>query len=119
MSLYVFWLRREPSIKYVYNCRGMGGWGHPKYVQLRTGVRVSILMCTYALTLSLLAALLSYNVLFGTRCLHKMFKDNRKHFKTNSSTRIVMCTNCLIISYILQSFPSKRGISATEMHYPK
>ena len=44
--------------------------------------------------------------------------DNTKPFKIHSSIRIVMCTNFIIISYILQSYPSKRAISVTAMHCP-
>ena len=54
MSLYVFWLRKGISIKYVCNWWGMGG--HPKCVQLRTegggGGEKSHLMFTYVLTIS-------------------------------------------------------------------
>ena len=35
ISLYVFWLRNRPLIKYVRNCWGDGH--HPKRAQLRTG----------------------------------------------------------------------------------
>ena len=44
---------------------------------------------------------------FSTRYLRKMPKDNKKPFKIHSSTRIVMCTNFLIFSYVLLSYPSK------------
>ena len=57
MSLYVFWLRKEISIKYVCNRWGMGG--HPKCIQLRTGGggggrggEESHVMLTYVLTIS-------------------------------------------------------------------
>ena len=59
-----------------------------------------------------------YQQMFATRYFRKMSKDNRKRFKIHSSTRIVMCTNFFIISYILQSYPSKGAASVTEMHYP-
>ena len=45
-------------------------------------------------------------------------KDNRRPCKIHSSTRIVTCANCLIISYILQRYPSRWAISITEMHCP-
>ena len=48
-----------------------------------------------------------YQQMFATRYFRKMSKDNRKRFKIHSSTRIVMCTNFFIISYILQSYPIK------------
>ena len=38
MSLYVFWLRKTPSIHHVRNWWGIErGRGHPKCVQLRVG----------------------------------------------------------------------------------
>ena len=52
----------------------------------------------------------------GTKCLQKIFKDNRKPFSIQSSTRLVTCTNFLFISYILQSYPSKWAILVTEIH---
>ena len=64
--LICFWLKKEPSVKYVRNCLG-DGEGHPKCVQMCTGGRgMSRLMCTYTLTLSrflFLAIFLSYSVL--------------------------------------------------------
>ena len=66
MSLYIFWLRKGPSIKYVRNWWGMEGVIQNPYscVQVKG---VSRLMCTYAFTLSLFmffVAFLSYSVLF-------------------------------------------------------
>ena len=54
--------------------------------------------------------------MFGTRCLRKMSKDNRKSFKIHSSTQIVMHK----FSYLVytKSYPSKWAISITEMHCP-
>ena len=54
--------------------------------------------------------------IFGTRCLRTMSKVNRKPFKIYSSTWIVMCTDFLIILYILQNYLSKWAISVSEMH---
>ena len=54
--------------------------------------------------------------MFGTTCIWKMSKDNRKFLKILTSTCIVMCTNFLIISHILQSYASKWAISVFEMH---
>ena len=56
--------------------------------------------------------------MFGTKSLRKKSKDNRKLFKINSGSRSIMCTNFSIISYILQSYPSKWAISVAEMHRP-
>ena len=56
--------------------------------------------------------------MFDLRYLPKMFEDNRKPFKIHSGMRIVMYTNFVIISYILQSYPSKWPISVAEMHCP-
>ena len=66
MSLYVFWLRKRPSIKYVRNWWGDGGSSKMRTTAYR-GRGVSRLMCTCALALSLLiflAAVLSYSGLF-------------------------------------------------------
>ena len=41
-----------------------------------------------------------------------------KYTALQLSQYIVMCTNFLIISYILQSYPSKWAISVNEMHCP-
>ena len=49
----------------------------------------------------------------------KMPKDNRKPFKIHSSTRIDICYFfIIIITYILQSYPSKWAVSVTEMYCP-
>ena len=71
MFLYVFWLRKGPSLKRVRNCwlmgGGGGGGGHPKYVQLRTegwGVTLYMYVRTYTISFHVLAAFLSYSVLF-------------------------------------------------------
>ena len=46
MSLYGFWMRKEPSMTQVRNW-----WDDPKCAQLLTGEGVFRLMCTYTLTL--------------------------------------------------------------------
>ena len=56
--------------------------------------------------------------MLSTRCLWKMFKDNRKSFKIHSSTWIVMWTNFHTFPYILQSNPSKWALLVTKMHCP-
>ena len=50
------------------------------------------------------------------KCFRKMTKDNRKPFKIYSSTQTIMSASFSISWYILQSYPSKWGVSATEMH---
>ena len=71
MFLYVFWLRKAPSLKRVRNCWIKGGCGgHPKYVQLRTeggGVTPYMYVRTYIISFHVLAAFLSYSVLFYLR----------------------------------------------------
>ena len=67
MSVYVFWLRKGLSIKYVGNWWGDAGGSYKIRTFAYSGKGVSRLICTYALTLSLvmfLAAFLSYSVLF-------------------------------------------------------
>ena len=54
--------------------------------------------------------------MFRTRCLWEISKYNRKPFIIHSSTRIVICTKFLIISYILQSYPRKWAILFIEIH---
>ena len=41
-----------------------------------------------------------------------------KYTASQLSQYIVMCTNFLIISYILQNYPNKRAILVNEMHGP-
>ena len=41
-----------------------------------------------------------------------------KYTASQLSQYIVMCTNFLIISYILQSYPNKRAILVNDMHGP-
>ena len=51
MSLYVFWLRKGPSTKYIHNCWDNGGY--PKCVQLRTrGGVVTPYVCARTYTIS-------------------------------------------------------------------
>ena len=66
MSVYGFWLRKGPSIKYMHHWWWGEGVIQNAYNCVQ-GEGVSQLMCTYASTLSpfmLLAAFLSYSVLF-------------------------------------------------------
>ena len=59
MSLYVFWLRETPSVKYMRNWWGEGeegerhGEGYPKCIQLRTeggGVTLNVYVHTYIIS---------------------------------------------------------------------
>ena len=63
----LFWLRKGASIKYVRNWKLVGGGGHPKCIQLRTriaGVTPHVYVRTYTISFLVLAAFLSYSVLF-------------------------------------------------------
>ena len=90
MVLFVFWLRVRPSIKYLNNWGNeagssemcTGGYG---------GRRVSRLMCTYALTLSLFI-LLSYGVLFYVRKFNLIFIQ-----------KLCVCQKCLFFSNKIKS----------------
>ena len=61
MFLFVFWLKKRPSIKYVRNW-GNGGGSSKMFTEACRGGGVSCFMCTYALTLSLFM-FLSYGIL--------------------------------------------------------
>ena len=53
MFLFVFWLRKRPSINYVSNWGNGGGGSSKMCTGVYRGRGVLRLMCTYALTLSL------------------------------------------------------------------
>ena len=74
MSLYIFSLRKGPSIKYLCNCWGMVG--HPKCLQLRTGGTGCHVSCLRVHLL--LVAFLSHIVLLYLEKLNLTFKKDKK-----------------------------------------
>ena len=54
----------------------------------------------------------------ASRKCPRITENLSKYIALQLSQYIVICTNFLIISYILQSYPSKRAISVNKMHCP-
>ena len=126
MSLYVFWLTKGPSTKYIHNCWDNGGY--PKCVH---GEVLSRLMCAYGLTLSLfmfLAAFLSYSVFFYSQkfnlyakkmcCQKRLFISNEINFCCHEISffhlKLFLLSKLAMISFSVISYFEKTLCSVTQ-----